>query len=114
MLNDRDKGNLIVLIQFCDRLESCLNNVSMGEYSDSLDLKEISCFNLLQIGETARKLSDDFITKYNEMPWKQIKGFRNIIVHDYGSVDFDAAWHTSKTDIPELNKYCKKILKENE
>ena len=51
---------------------------------------------------------------YNEMPWKQIKAFRNIIVHNYGSIDFDNVWNTSKIDIPKLNRYCKKILKENE
>lgn len=113
MLNDRDKGNLITLIKFCDRLENLLSSISKDNYNDSLDYKEITCFNLLQIGEVSKKLSDAFTNKYNEVPWKQIKGLRDIIVHDYGSIDFDIVWETVKRDITDLNKYCKKILKDN-
>ena len=42
---------------------------------------------ILQIGELAGKLSDDFRHEHNQIPWQQIKATRNIVAHSYGSVD---------------------------
>lgn len=113
MLDYRNKGCLIQIIQFCDRLEKLLDNISKDEYDDNLDYKEIACFNLIQIGELATKLSDDFVKEYNQISWKLVKGMRNIIVHNYGSIDYDIVWETSKKNIKELSLYCNNILKQN-
>lgn len=43
--------------------------------------------NLVVIGESVSKFSDEFKDIYNEIDWKSIKGFRNIAVHDYFGVD---------------------------
>lgn len=65
---------------------------------------------ILQIGELAKNLSDDFILKYNKVPWHQIKGLRNIYAHQYHTINPDIIWDTIVYDCPELNAYCKKIL----
>jgi len=44
------------------------------------------------------------------MPWKQIKGMRNIAAHGYENFDVDILWQTLKADIPELCEYCNKII----
>jgi uncharacterized protein with HEPN domain len=68
---------------------------------------------VLQIGELAKNLSDDVIQKYSGMPWKQIKGMRDIAAHGYENFDIDILWQTLKTDLPALHKYCKEIIKQN-
>jgi len=45
----------------------------------------------------------------NGVPWKQIKGMRNVIVHHYGNVDIEELWHTITEDIPSLRQYCEGI-----
>ena len=50
---------------------------------------------------------------YNEIPWKQIIGMRNKIVHGYATVEFDIVWDTAKDSVPQLNSYCKKVLSDN-
>lgn len=44
------------------------------------------------------------------MPWHAIRGFRNIIAHDYGVVDPLWAWNTIQVDIPALYDHLKKVV----
>ena len=74
------------------------------------DTKEVVCFNLFQIGELANGLSVEFIKEYNKVPWKQIIGMRNRIVHGYDTINMEIVWITAIESIPELKSYCKEIL----
>ena len=48
--------------------------------------------------------------EYNKIPWKQIIGMRNRIVHRYDTINLEIVWNTSKESIPELKSYCEEIL----
>jgi len=71
-----------------------------------LDFNEILLdsvmFRLIQISENSDKLTDDFKTRHNNIPWRAIKGLRNRIVHEYGNVDLTIVYDTVKNDIPQL------------
>ena len=69
--------------------------------------------NIIVIGEMASKLSAEFIKNYNAIPWKKIIGLRNIIAHHYFGVSIETIWEITATDIPELLKYLKEILKDS-
>jgi uncharacterized protein with HEPN domain len=56
------------------------------------------------------KLSDEFKHKYDEIPWHKMRGIRNIIAHQYGSVDMEIMWEIMMDSIPELNSFAEKIL----
>ena len=49
-------------------------------------------------------LSDEYKTNHNQIPWTDIYGLRNRIVHDYGNVDLTIVFETLKNDIPEVLK----------
>lgn len=88
--------------------ESMLN-VSKIEFETNKILERAMEFTLIQISENTKNISDDFKEKYPEIPWYEIMGIRNRIVHDYGSVKLSVVYTTIKNDIPILLK----ILKEN-
>ena len=67
-------------------------------------------FRLVQISENADKLSKEFKESHSEIVWKQIKGMRNKIVHDYGVVDLKIVYDTLKIGIPELYEAVKKLI----
>lgn len=113
MLATKDKGILLQIVKRCNRIDDILSNVTKKDFDSDDNIKELACFNLFQIGELANSLSDDFIMNYNEIPWKQIIGMRNKIVHGYATVEFDIVWDTSKDSVPQLNSYCKKVLSDN-
>ena len=77
--------------------------------SDTLYRNAVSMC-ILQIGELSSHLSTDFKMVYNEMPWRDIRGMRNIAAHHYGKFDVKKLWETITSDIPALSEYCEKIL----
>lgn len=63
------------------------------------------------IGEVCRSLSDEFHADYTNVPWADIIGMRNILVHHYFGIDEDAIWSVVEKDIPELKFNIETILK---
>lgn len=61
-------------------------------------------FSLVQISEDSKNLSDEYKTNHNQIPWTDIYGLRNRIVHYYGNVDLTIVFETLKNDIPEVLK----------
>ena len=61
------------------------------------------------IGEASNKISDEFQGKNKQVPWKDITGMRNKLIHDYMGVDLDAVWDTVVKDIPDLKMLIMKI-----
>jgi len=54
------------------------------------------------IGEAAKKIPASFKNKHKEIPWKEIAGMRDVLVHEYFGVDLDVVWKTVQQDIPAL------------
>lgn len=62
---------------------------------------------ILQIGELSKSLSDEFIAETSDkIPWSSIKGMRNLVAHEYGSLDEELVWETATDDIPVLLEFC--------
>ena len=57
---------------------------------------------VLQIGELAKRLSEDYLLANKAVPWRAIMGMRDIFAHHYGSVDYQELWQTTHEDIREL------------
>jgi uncharacterized protein with HEPN domain len=63
------------------------------------------------IGEAVKSLSDDFKNTYPDIPFRQIAGMRDKIIHDYFGVDYEIVWKTIKSKLPEFKSNIDKIIK---
>ncbi len=80
------------------------NELSSNDlYSDEV-LLDSMMFRLIQISENAKKLTDEYKECHSQIPWKDIYGLRNKIVHNYGDVDLEIVYDTLEDDIPDLLK----------
>lgn len=68
--------------------------------------------SLLQIGELAKNFSDEFISESKEIPWRNIKGLRDVVAHGYNSLDKEIIWNIAENEINKLNEYCCKKIQE--
>ncbi len=62
------------------------------------------------VGEAASRVSKEEQQNYPQIPWKNITGMRNKIIHDYFDVDYDVVWDTVRLRIPELIAELEKIV----
>lgn len=70
---------------------------------------------LLAMGELTTHLSDDFKSKHLiAVDWRNLKQLRNVIAHRYGSIQYDVIWDIVQNDVPEIEKFCKKIFENEE
>jgi uncharacterized protein with HEPN domain len=70
-------------------------------------------FGILKIiGEAANHIPDSIQEKYLKVPWFEMKGMRNVLVHEYFGVDIDVLWRTVKEDLPRLKVQIHKLISE--
>lgn len=69
--------------------------------------------NISIIGEAARYIPDEIIARYPELPWTEMRGMRNVVVHEYFGADAITIWDTAQFDLPPLLEKLKAMLAEN-
>ncbi|MGG6310315.1 HepT-like ribonuclease domain-containing protein [Paenibacillus macerans] len=68
--------------------------------------------NLEIIGEAARNLSDDVRMKYKEIPWRNMIGLRNILIHEYFGIDESIVWEVATRNLKEIKPGIIKAIQE--
>jgi len=103
-------------LAYVEHILDCIRKIK--EFSEGLSFKEFSSNELVQdaiirnieiIGEASKKISSDTKQIYFEVPWKEIAGMRDKLIHDYLGVDVEVVWRTIKEDIPSLEIQIKEI-----
>jgi len=70
--------------------------------------------NLEIIGEAANHIPDAIQEKNRDIPWLQMKGMRNVLIHEYFGVDTDVLWRTVNEDLPPLKAQIQRLISERE
>jgi len=112
ILGYRDKGNLLRIQEYCERIESAkqrFGNTYESFHCDP-DFRDVVCMNIFQIGELANQISDSVKEETKEIPWAQMYGIRNILAHAYIKIDNQIVWETVEKDIPVLLARIKEIV----
>lgn len=77
-------------------------DLSLDGFNENEMLQDSMMFRLVQISENAGHISQNYKSDHPEIPWKDISGLRNRIVHDYGNISMKLVFSTLKNDIPAL------------
>ncbi len=90
------------MIAYIDKIQNYTRNMTYDSFEKNELVMEACVFNLSQLGELANKVDRDFQKRYTTIPWNQIYGLRNRIVHDYEGVNLHLVWEIISEDLPEL------------
>ncbi len=113
-MNSRDSLILRKIIQYSDEVQTTIDRFSLTRDTFAKDFvaKNAISMCILQIGELAGNLTEEFRTANNNIPWREIKAMRNIAAHNYGEIDVEILWETAIYDVPDLKAFCSKMISE--
>ncbi|KAF0133659.1 MAG: nucleotidyltransferase [Candidatus Saganbacteria bacterium] len=94
------------------KTETYLENISYETFSKNTLIQDGVIRQIEIIGEATKNLSESIRIKYTNVPWKDIAGMRDKLIHGYFGIDIEAVWETTKQDLPSLKSEVKKALKE--
>lgn len=97
------------LIGYAKKIVDYCSGKNYESFKEDTMLVEACVFNLSQIGELVRHLDNEFIELHSDVPWAQMRGLRNRIIHDYEGVNLNLVWEIIIYDIPDLIIRLKKI-----
>ena len=69
--------------------------------------------NVELIGEAARNVPEDIVMCYPHIPWAEMRGMRNVLIHEYFLVSVPILWRTATQNLPPLVPDLQRILDEN-
>ena len=107
----KDHHCLESILEAIDRIIEYTSGIKTADDFDK-DYRnfDATMMNFMIIGEMIDKISDEFKKKHPEIEWIKIKGFRNMVAHDYFGIDAEEVWQIIKTKIPTLKSDIKLLL----
>ena len=95
MLSDKQHGLLRDILDSATMIRSYLNGVSQTVFMENAEKQDAVLRRFEIIGEASSRLAPETQALFPALPFRQMRGMRNIIAHDYGDVDLDQVWRTA-------------------
>ncbi len=107
------KSNEIYLKHILDavtHIQSFLSGITKEDFQKNLLIQSAVIRQLEIVGEAVKNLSSEFKKIHKHIPWKDIAGLRDKLIHQYFGVDISLIWEVCQKEIPELRKGVSDIL----
>lgn len=97
------------IIESIEKIEQFSRGISKESLKDD-ELRQYAIVRAIEIiGEAVKNLSKEFKEKHKDIPWREIIGTRDIMIHKYFGVDLEIVWDIIKHNLPDLKKKLKSI-----
>ncbi len=90
------------ILQSIERIQSYISGLDQATFSEDYLVQDAVVRKLETIGEATKRISQVFRNNNPVIPWSDMAGMRDVLIHDYIDVDFDIVWKTASESIPEL------------
>ena len=92
-------------------IEEYIKNNSKSDFLKSRQLQDSVIRRIEIIGEAIKNIPNEIKTNNAQIPWKEITGMRDILIHQYFGVDLDLTWQVIDKDLPRLKRQILDISK---
>ena len=104
-----DRLYLTHIKECVDKIQICASEGYEAFLAD-FKIQDAMIRNFEIIGEAAKQLSEQSKRKRKDIPWRQIAGLRDVLIHDYMGVNLDEVWNITKTQLHILSDAVDDIL----
>ena len=98
------------MLQRCEKIRKITSSVKKEAFFLDEDKLDLVVHSLEIIGEATTHISEEFKKEHDEIPWQEIKDFRNVMSHQYFRIDPEEVWTVANTDIEDLYAFLIIIL----
>lgn len=98
----RDAAALLDILDSARLIRSYVEGRTCEEFLEDVGLQDKVARRFEIIGEAAGRVSGETRKRLPSVPWKAIIGLRNILIHDYGAVNYEKLWSVISDELPRL------------
>ena len=99
------------ILDECDYILSVITpQTTKNDLIDNETLKRAIVRSLEIIGEASKKIPADVKYQWKDIPWKNMAGMRDKLIHDYFGINYSIVWDVVRNKIPEVSTQIKKVL----
>jgi uncharacterized protein with HEPN domain len=109
-MQERDIHSLLDIIISAKLALSYLHGITKSELLNNIQLQDSVLRRLEIIGEAAGRLSEDARLELTQIPWSEIVGMRNRIIHEYDKINLEIIWRTVQQDLPLLLEELEQVV----
>ncbi len=102
------------ILESIEKIEEYTASIDEENFYENTIIQDAVLRRLEIIGEAVKNIPDDFRGKYPDVPWKQIAGMRDVLIHAYFGVNLKRVWKVIEEDIQDLKLKILEILEELE
>jgi len=102
------------ILESIEKIQQYTANLTFEDFVANNMAVDAVVRNFEIIGEAASHIPDNIQSKYSEVPWFEMKGMRNIMVHEYFRVDLKIVWMTARESLPALVSKINRIIAEKQ
>ena len=107
---EKDKAFILDALIFAERILEFTSEMDEEMFANDLKTQAAVLYEISVLGEAMRRISPEFQQQYSEIPYRQIIGMRNKLVHNYDEINIQLVWSVIQTNIPELIDQFKTIV----
>ena len=104
-----DQVYLEHILEAITKIESFVIGLTKTDFDRNVMIQDAVIRNFEIIGEATKKISKQFTQSHAEVPWQDMAGMRDKLIHDYLDVDLEVVWKTIEVDLPLLKDLITKI-----
>lgn len=91
-------------------IQEFTNAMTFENFQDDRKTIAAVLYNLAIIGEAVRNIPPEVETAYPEIPWVDMRGMRNIVIHEYFQVNLPIIWQTIQEDLVPLESSLRELI----
>lgn len=97
------------IIEALDKITLYIEGQTRNSFLQNSEKQDAVIRQLEIVGEATKRVSSEVRRKNSEIPWTEMAGIRDKLIHDYIGVDLWIVWETAKSDVPEIRQMIKNL-----